>query len=267
MLADAGRWPAEEPEMRARVLAIANRKGGTGKTTIAVNLAAELGARGYRVLVVDLDPQGHAGLGFDVFSASEADTIHTVFRKSRVNLPASIRTTKEPGVDVIAAARDFDGQIGGGDPRCLAKAFDQIRSDYHVVLLDSPPAAANVMVCALLAAEGVVVPTVLDYLSLDGVQQFMRSYYHVVRKMGATLLGLAIAPMKIDLRTNMQKAVLVRLLSGVGSQQVMRGVYTDVAVAEAFNHRMPLLRHRPQARAVDDFRILADDTERRFNLN
>jgi chromosome partitioning protein len=108
---------------------------------------------------------------------------------------------------------------------------------------------------------------VLDYLSLDGVQQFMRSYYHVVRKMGATLLGLAVAPMKIDLRTNMQKAVLLRLLNGVGSQQVMRGVYTDVAVAEAFNHRMPLLRHRPQARAVDDFRILADDAERRFNLN
>jgi chromosome partitioning protein len=252
--------------MRARVLAIANRKGGTGKTTIAVNLAAELGARGYRVLVVDLDPQGHAGLGFDVFSANEADTIHTVFRQSRVNLPASIRATSQPGVDVIAAARDFDGQIGVADPRCLAKAFDQIKSDYHVVLLDSPPAAAKLMICALLAAEGVVVPTALDYLSLDGVQQFARSYYHVVRNLGATLLGLAIAPMKVDLRTNMQKSVLVRLLNGVGSRQVMRGIYTDVAVAEAFNYRMPLLRHRPQARAVADFRILADDAERRFNF-
>ena len=73
--------------------------------------------------------------------------------------------------------------------------------------------------------------------------------------------------MKVDLRTNMQKTVLVRLLHGVGSQQVMRGVYTDVTVAEAFDHHMPLRRYRPHARAVGDFRILATDAERRFNLN
>jgi chromosome partitioning protein len=83
--------------MRARVLAIASRKGGTGKSTIAVNLAAELGARGYRVLVVDFDPQGHAGLGFGVFSADEANTVHAVFRNSRVDLTSALRPTHDPG--------------------------------------------------------------------------------------------------------------------------------------------------------------------------
>jgi chromosome partitioning protein len=253
--------------MRARVLAIANRKGGTGKSTIAVNLAAELGARGYRVLVVDLDAQGHAELGFGMFSADEANRIHAAFRNPRVDLTPALRPTQDPGVDVIAADRNFDGQIGVADPRCLARALERIKSNYHVVLLDSPPAAANVTVCALLAAEGVLVPAALDYLSLDSVQQFARSYYHVVRNLGATLRGLAIVPMKIDLRSNMQKTVLDRLLHGVGSQQVMRGVYIDVAVAEAFGHHMPLRRHRPNARAVGDFGILASDAERRFNLN
>jgi chromosome partitioning protein len=119
---------------------------------------------------------------------------------------------------------------------------------------------------ALLAADGVLVPTALDYLSLDGVQQFARSYYHVVRDLGATLLGLAIAPMKVDLRTNMQKDVLARLRYSVGSHQVMRGICTDITVAEAFHHRMPLRRHRLQARAVEDFRILATGAEGRFNL-
>lgn len=252
--------------MHARVLAVANRKGGTGKSTVSVNLAAELGSRGYRVLVVDLDPQGHAGLGFGVFSADPSSTSHEVFRKPRVDFCASIRRTNEPGVHVIAADRDFDGQIDVRDPRCLAQAFDRIRPHYDVVLLDSPPSAAKLIVCALLASDGVLVPTTLDYLSLDGVLQFTRSYHQVMRDMGATLLGLAVAPMKIDLRTNIQKALLLRLSSAFGSEQVMRGVYTDTSVAEAFNQRAPLRRYRMNARAVEDFREMADDVERRFNL-
>ncbi|MGO9360678.1 MAG: ParA family protein [Xanthobacteraceae bacterium] len=253
--------------MGARVLAIANRKGGTGKSTVAVNLAAELGARGYRVLVVDLDPQGHAGLGYGIFAGDEASSIHAVFRSSRPDLRARIRATGEPGVDVIAADRNFDGQTGLVDPRCLARAFDSLKPDYDVVLLDSPPVAANIIVCALLAADGVVVPTALDYLSLDGVQQFIRSYHHVVHSLGAALLGLAIAPMKVDLRANMQRALLARLSQGFGSHQVLRGIYTDVGVAEAFHHRVPLRRYRAHSRAVEDFRVMADDVERRFNLH
>src|SRR3984893_4950305 len=152
------------------------------------------------------------------------------------------------------------------DPRCLAHALEPIRSTYDVILLDTPPAAANVIVSALLASDGALVPTALDYLSLDGVRQFARSYHHVMLKMQATLLGLAIAPMQVDFRTSMQKLVLARLLNSFGRSQVIHGIRTDVSVAEAFGAAKPARRYRPHTRAVDDFRVMADDVEQRFNL-
>jgi chromosome partitioning protein len=253
--------------MRARVLAIANRKGGTGKSTVAVNLAAELGSRGYRVLVGDLDPQGHAGLGFGIEVADQSRTIHKALRNSPVDLAAAICATAETGVDLLAADRNFDGQIQSNDPRCLARAIEPLMACYDVILLDSPPSAANLIVCALLASQGVLVPTALDYLSLDGVRQFARSYHQVMTRLQATLLGLAIVPMRVDFRTNMQKTVLEQLLSGFGSQQVTPGIRTDVCAAEAFGFRQPLRRYRIGSRAVGDFSVMADDVTRRFRFS
>src|SRR5262249_31744450 len=152
----------------------------------------------------------------------------------------------------IAADPEFDGATAVGDPRCLAKALDPIKPGYDVVLLDSPPVAANVIVCALLAADGALVPTGLDYLALDGAQLSARSYHRVMLSLQATLLGLAIAPMNTDFRTNMQRLVLGRLRQGFGRDQVMHGIRTDVSVAEAFGQRVPLRRYRLQARAVED---------------
>jgi chromosome partitioning protein len=250
----------------AKTLAIANKKGGTGKSTMTVNLAAELGARGYRVLVVDTDPQGHAGLGFGISARDEARSVHRVFHSRHPDLTDAICTTSEPGVDVLPADRHFDGQVQIGDPRCLARALDRIKPRYDVVLIDTPPAAANITVCVLMAADGVMVPTVLDYLALDGVRQFARAYHQVVLKLKATLLGLAIAPMMIDFRSNMQKQVLADLQLGFGGGQMMRGVRTDVSAAEAFSVSQPVRRYRINSRAAEDFRAVADDVIRRFSL-
>ena len=253
--------------MHARVLAIANRKGGTGKSTVAVNLAAELGSRGYRVLVADLDPQGHAGLGFGIRSSDPSRSIHAVLRKPRADLAEAVCATSAPHVDLIAADRDFDGTVTVNDPRCLARALDPLRPHYDVMLIDSPPVATNVIICALLAAEGVVVPTSLDYLSLDGVRMFVRSYHHVMVNLQATLLGFVVAPMQVDFRANMQRLMLSSLVRGFGFDQVTRGIRTDVSVAEAFGHCKPLRQYCRSARAIDDFSELADDVTRRFNLS
>jgi chromosome partitioning protein len=253
--------------VQARILAIANCKGGTGKSTVTVNLAAEFGARGHRVLVVDLDPQGHAGLGFGAVETDASRTAHVAFSQWNAHLANGIRATCAAGVDLLPADRAFDGRIRLNDPRCLAGALQPLRADYDLILLDSPPSAANVIVCALLAADGALVPTALDYLALDGVRQFVRAYHNVMVQLNATLLGLAIAPMNFDFRTNIQKLVLARLLSSFGHGQVIRGIRTDVSLAEAFGAGVPLRHYRPATRAIEDFRLMAEEVTRRFNIS
>ena len=213
----------------------------------------------------DIDPQGHAGLGFGIRFMDAETTSHVVFRKPRVDLIAAVRPTSEPGVDVIAADRDFDGAIAVADPRCLAKALEPVKPNYNIVLLDSPPAAANIMVSALLAADGVLVPTGLDYLAL----------YLARGRFCAVVSPGDVAPARYasrprdradagHFRTNIQRLVLHKLLEGFGGNQVLRGIRTDVSVAEAFGHGHPLRRYRMNARAVEDFRVLADDVVWRF---
>ncbi len=251
--------------LEARIIAVANRKGGTGKSTTVVNLGAELAARGYRVLVVDLDPQGHAGHGFAVWARRGDVTIHTALRERMVRLAEGVRPTMEINLDVLPADRDFDGVIRIQDPRCLVKALDPLRQVYDIILIDTPPASANLIVCALLASDGVLVPTALEHLSFDGVRQFVQAYHNVVMSLNAALLGIIILPIRVDLRSNVQKDVLDGLLTSFGLDQVIKGVRTDVSVSEAFGHHLPLRRYKQKARAVADFARVADEVIHRFD--
>ncbi|BAQ46935.1 MULTISPECIES: ParA family protein [Methylobacterium] len=252
--------------MTTRILSIANCKGGTGKTTTTVNLAAEFGSRGYRVLVIDLDPQGHSGLGFGALAELGLPNAHTPLRQRGSGFSGAVQATDEDGVAIIPADRSFNGQLGHDDGHCLDAALAPLLPDYDLVLIDVPPSARAVMICALLPSSGVVVPTTLDPLGLDGVRQFARSFHDTMLRFRAAPLGLAIAPMRIDLRTNVEKDTLAQLRTGFGPGQMVRGVRTDVAVSEAFARRQPLRRCRPNARAAADFAALADDLIQRFGI-
>ncbi|NGM36777.1 ParA family protein [Methylobacterium sp. DB0501] len=253
--------------MTVRVLSIANCKGGTGKTTSAVNLAAELGVRGYRVLVVDLDPQGHAGLGLGVSARLGSANAHTPLLRAHTDYGGAAQATGEDNVAMVPADRGFDGQLGNSDIHCIAAALAPLRHAHDLVLIDVPPAAAALTICALMASDGVVVPTTLDPLGLEGVCQFARSYHDTMLRLRAAPLGLAIAPMRVDLRTNVERETLGQLRTAFGPGQMVRGVRTDVAVSEAFARRRPVRHHRPQARAADDFSGLADDLVQRFGID
>lgn len=243
--------------MSARILAVANRKGGTAKTTTAVNLAAALAARGQRVLLVDLDTQGHAGLGFGVRAAPGEPTVHDLFKgNGPADLGRAIRSTGVENVDVLPADRGFSGPEGAVAPLGLATALTPLAQAYAVTLIDTAPTADALLISALASAHHVLVPTQLHHLAVDGVGQFARSYFRVATTLNPGLRGLSILPVQVDLRITMQREALERLAARFGRERLLPGIRPDIGLAEAFGRDVPLRHFRARSRAIQDFEVL-----------
>lgn len=243
--------------MSGRILAVANRKGGTGKTTTTVNLAAAVAARGLRVLVVDLDTQGHAGLGFGVRAAAGEPTVHDLYRGAgAADLGRAIRSTRVEHVDVLPADRGFSGPDGPVAPLGLATVLRPLAEAYALTLIDTAPTADALLINALASAHHVLVPTQLHHLAVDGVGQFARSYFRVATTLNPELRGLSILPVQVDLRITMQREALEQLKTRFGSERLLAGIRPDIGLAEAFGREVPLRHFKNRSRAIQDFEVL-----------
>lgn len=241
------------------VILIANRKGGTGKTTVAVNLAAELVRTRGPTLVVDLDPQGHAGLGLGVIAKAGEPTVHDLFTGQSARLDGAIRRTSVDGLDVIPANRGFSGEFTVREPRTLAAALAPLRARYAAIVLDTPPTVDAILVNALVAADRCLVPTLLHWLALDGLSQFARLFFRVAAHVNPALGALAIVPVLVDTRSTMQRAVLAELIRRYGPERIFRAIRVDVSLAEAFGLGIPVRAYRPASRGAADFERLCGE--------
>lgn len=244
----------------ARILAISNRKGGSGKTATSVNLAAELALRGERVLLIDLDSQGHCGLGLGLKAQRGQCTAHGLLA-GRNGLAEAIWQSPWDGLHLVPADPLFEHGSGNQDETLLWQALQRegLLLRYDTIVLDTPPSLDALLLNALCAADRVLVPFVPHFLAGEGVRQLARVLFRVASKgSNDRLKVLGFLPVMMDLRIGQHREVTQGLSHQFGPQRLLPGVRNDIRVAEAFAAGRPVRVHAPASRAAQDYARAVD---------
>jgi chromosome partitioning protein len=230
--------------MAGHIYALANQKGGVGKTTTAINLAACLAEAGEPALVVDLDPQANAtsGLGERANGTSSYDLL------DGAPLNELIKRTRFSNLDLIPAKPDLAGAVvelaqrSGGD-RYLADALSEATARYRFVFLDCPPSLGPLTVNALAAADRVLVPVQAEYYALEGLSQLMRSIELVRRRLNPRLAIGGVLLTMVDGRTRLSADVVAEVKRHFGELVFKTAVPRSVRLAEAPSFGLPVIVH------------------------
>jgi chromosome partitioning protein len=243
------------------VIACANQKGGVGKTTTVVNLAAYLALEGERVLVVDLDPQGNAtsGLGFDREAIQRSVYPALVDSEPVTQL---IQPTQVPSLELIPSARDLAGAevelVGLAQrERRLERALSSVRDQYDYILLDCPPAVGLLTVSALTAADGVLAPIQCEYYALEGLSQLLSTIDLVRDNLNPKLRLAGVLLTMHDARTTLSADVVAEVRRHLGERVFRTVVPRSVRLAEAPSYGKPIAQYSPGSRGAQAYKALA----------
>jgi len=246
-------------------LALANQKGGVGKTTTAINLAAALAALERRVLLIDCDPQGNAtrGLGCD---ASPPHLYHLLVGQAEADV--AVVPSGFPFLDLLPADRDLVGVevefvgLDGWQFR-LRERLAPLIGRYDFVLLDCPPSLGHLTVLALVAADGVVVPLQCEYFALEGVSELLTTVRRVTAAWNPALTLSGIVLTMYDERMNLTRDVEREVRDHFPDGTFATVIPRNVRLAEAPSHGVPILRYDIKSRGAEAYLALARELVRR----
>ena len=243
------------------VLALANQKGGVGKTTTAINLGACLAARGQRLLLVDMDPQANATAGLGL-GASPGRSIYQVLIEE-ASIEQVTMDTKQPGLRLVPSASDLAGAEVELVPAMareyrLRRALDVAQPTCDIVIIDCPPSLSLLTINALTAAQQVIVPVQCEYLALEGLGQLVHSLDLVRRNLNPSLRLLGLLLTMFDGRTNLSQQVAQEVRAHFPNT-FQAVIPRSVRLSEAPSYGLPICAYDPASRGAKAYEALADE--------
>ncbi len=246
-----------------RIIAITNQKGGVGKTTTTINLAACLAEQGQRVLAIDLDPQGNttSGLGTDK-DACEFTVYELIVQECAIS-DALIHTETE-NLDLLPANVNLAGAeielINIEDKEyVLRNEIDYVREDYDFILIDCPPSLNMLTINAMTTADTILVPIQCEYYALEGLSQLMYTIELVQQRLNPRLKMEGVVFTMFDARTNLSLQVVENVKDNLDTTIYKTIIPRNVRLAEAPSHGLPITHYDPRSTGAESYRMLAKE--------
>ena len=244
-----------------RTIAIANQKGGVGKTTTAINLSSCLAEAGQRVLTIDFDPQGNATSGLGLEKGQIEDTVYEMMLGD-CSFEDCLQREVQEDLDVLPS----DSNLSGAEIELLDvenKEFvlkshlDQVKNDYDFIIIDCPPSLSLLTLNALVAADTVLVPIQCEYYALEGLSQVLRTINIVKRKLNPSLEMEGVVFTMYDARTNLSLEVVENVKNNLNEKIYKTIIPRNVRLAEAPSHGMPINIYDSKSTGAESYRLLA----------
>ena len=246
-----------------RIIAIANQKGGVGKTTTAINLSACLAERGKKVLSVDMDPQGNMTSGLGMDKNSVETTIYDLII-GEVTIEEAVKRNIHENLDIIPTSIDLSGAEielldQEGKEYILRKALHDIKNKYDFIIIDCPPSLSILTINAMTAADSVLVPIQCEYYALEGLSQLIHTVELVKNRLNNELKIEGVVFTMYDARTNLSLQVVENVKDNLEQNIYKTIIPRNIRLAEAPSYGMPINHYDPKSAGAESYLKLADE--------